>query len=147
MAQFTETEKLVRDTLAAKPFYRPEMGPVLVKILDKYCQSLTHKTTVCERAVEMKFGPEDRQEDRCPGPAELKELCEQVPAVTGYEAKRDCQFCAGAGYEMDEKRGGALRCRCGGTPMSFTPRAYEGPVSADPEMAELVSNIAGRKRL
>ena len=77
--KISETEKIVAATLAGKQFYRPEMGPLLVAILNQKCQSDEHRRRVCDKAVLMRFGSQG--EDRCPGPAELAEICEQVPAV------------------------------------------------------------------
>ncbi len=122
MSALTDTERLVRNTLAAKPFYRSDQGPVLVRILDQHCQSNEHRRRVCEAAVLLRFGPEDKLEDRCPGPAELAELCAQIPAADpAGEASPDCKFCQGDGFEPTQN--GARRCRCGGSPMTDESRA------------------------
>src|SRR5438874_2649119 len=97
----SETEKLVESTLAAKPFYRPEMGPALVAILDSCCQTAAHRRRVCAKAMEMFFGPEGKIEDRCPGPAELRRLCAEIPAgKPRAEASPECPFCEGIGFEQ-----------------------------------------------
>lgn len=144
----SETERIVNATLVAKPFYRPEMGPVLVAVLDKFCQSDDHRRRVCEKAILMRFGPEDRQEDRCPGPAELAELCAQVPASVGRQASPDCEICVGTGWKITSL--GLIRCPCGGFP---PPSGQHAPIrdsggvtTADEELNELVSNLSQQKR-
>ena len=118
----TETEKLVFRTLAGKPFYRDSMGPVLVNVLDRHCSSDEHRRRVCDAAVIRKFGPAERQEDRCPGPAELAELCAEIsPHAQRGEASMDCQYCHGDGYEY-VRENAVCRCRCGGIPMSDQSR-------------------------
>lgn len=124
MRGLTATEALVATTLAAKPFYRTEQGPVLVRILDQYCQSQEHRRRVCEAAVTRRFGDPERPEDRCPGPAELIELCAEVPAVVSKEASPDCRWCHGDGFEILDVNGvsASKRCRCFGHPMSEASR-------------------------
>jgi hypothetical protein len=109
----------------------------LAGILDRQCLSDEHRRRVCERAMTMYFGP-DRSEDRCPGPAELADLCAEIPpAPPRGEAAPECPHCHGDGFE--EANGGYRRCRCGGSPMSDENRlkwsrahavggsAYTGP--------------------
>jgi hypothetical protein len=119
----TATEKLVFQTLAAKPFFRAEMAPVLVRILDTNCRSHDHRRRVCEAAILRRFGSGDNPEDRCPGPAELVDLIEEIPSygVRRPEAKLDCEFCHGDGFEPVGINS-SKPCRCGGRPMSDESR-------------------------
>lgn len=156
-AMLDEAKNQVATKLAAKPFYRPDMKAGLVTVLMENCQSVEHIRRVCSAALTMRFGPPARLEDRCPGPAELADLCREIdPVGKRKEASPDCPLCAGEGWETGD---GARRCRCGGWPMSQETRARlngspvfgkterGGEVSKDPEMQALVSGIAREKIL
>lgn len=145
----SKTEKLVLETLAGKPFYKSSDGPILARILDQCCQSHDHRRRVCDKALLMRFGNPDNPEDRCPGPAELAELCREVAPVVMQEAKGTCRYCAGSGFEVGED--GASRCRCGGFPMSDESRsrflASEGDVTDNSDIRDLIESLAAGKRL
>lgn len=153
--KLTKTEILIGKTLAGKPFFRDEQGPILAGILDRECANDEHRERVCKKALLMRFGDPDRPEDRCPGPAELAELCHEVSAVVLPEAKRSCEFCRGSGFEV--VCDGAKRCRCGGIPVTSGFRVRNdqdepernpgGQSTSDGELASLIERVAERSRL
>lgn len=109
--------------LASKPFFPTAKEGIeeLAYTLDTFTKSSEHAKRVVDAAVLSRFGAEGKVDDRCPGPADLRDLCSEVASCAPHgEASPDCQFCEGTGYE--DKGNGFDRCRCGGIPMSDQSR-------------------------
>lgn len=122
--------------LVAKPFFVAEAAPELARILFEQCANDDHAERIINAAIQRKFGPHDKIEDRCPGPADLAMLCAEVvpERVELVTARSDCPDCGGTGWKIVERGGvtGATRC-CGTAPgNSFRPTTHAEKSSRPP---------------
>ena len=113
--------------LASKPFFPTAREGIqeLAYVLDAATQSTDHARRVVDAAIMRKFGNEGKAEDRCPGPADLAEMCRDISANSDRrEALFSCDYCHGDGFEpvVSELSESVARCRCGGVPMSDSSR-------------------------
>lgn len=110
--------------LASKAFFpsAPEGIAELAYTLDKYTASEDHAIRVIDAAVIRRFGPEEKQEDRCPGPSDLWGICHEISdqRPAGKECDPACMDCQGSSWRVIERNGveGSQRCACGERPAS-----------------------------
>lgn len=141
-----ETEKLEFcgkqvKRLASKAFFptTKEGKEELAYTLDSFTKSTAHAERVINAAVLSKFGADGKLEDRCPGPADLAELCGRIAPSVAQEASPNCEFCAGNGFE--DTGAGYGRCRCGGSPMSNKSRIEWSRKNFEGERFEAESQV------